>query len=136
MLLEERAQRRGVGIGVLLRDLIHVGLSHDLAAEQARGNRLDSLVGDWEFDMSEMGMGTIILNVYVEGESLWAWPDTSSEPSELGTVEGEPFKFFIEDAEEGRYNIVFLKDENGKYTKCRVTNEGMGMDATGIKAEK
>ncbi len=99
-------------------------------------NKYASLVGDWEFDMSEMGMGTIILNVYVEGESLWAWPDTSSEPSELGTVEGEPFKFFIEDAEEGRYNIVFLKAENGKYTKCRVTNEGMGMDATGIKVEK
>lgn len=99
-------------------------------------NKYVPLVGDYEFDMSDMGMGTIILNVYVEGDSLWAWPDTSSEPSELGIVEGETFKFFIDDADDGRYDVIFLKDESGKYTKCHVKNEGMGLDSIGTKVEK
>ena len=53
LLLEERAQQRGVNVGVLVRDLIHVGLSHDLAAEQARGNGTDSLMGEW--DVGDVG---------------------------------------------------------------------------------
>jgi hypothetical protein len=48
-------------------------------------------------------------------------------------VEGEKYKFFIDDDEEGHYDVIFLKDEGGKYTKCRVVNEGMGLDSTGTK---
>jgi hypothetical protein len=48
MLLEERAQKRGVGVGVFVRELIHVGLSHDLAAERARGADWQSLLGAWD----------------------------------------------------------------------------------------
>ena len=93
------------------------------------------LLGDYEFDLADMGMGVVIMNFYVEGGSLWGWPETSSEPAELTPVEGETFKFFIAD-EEGRYDVIFLKDEEGKYTKCRVVNEDMGLDATGTKVKK
>ncbi len=99
-------------------------------------NKYAVLVGDYEFDLSDLGMGTIMLNVYVEGESLWAWPDSSSEPSELMVVEGKVFTFYIDDANDGRYDVVFLKDESGKYTRCHVKNEGMGLDSTGTRIEK
>ena len=99
-------------------------------------NKYAALVGDYEFDLSDLGMGVIILNVYVEGDTLWAWPDTSGEPSELLVVEGEPFKFFIDDADDGRDDVIFQKDEKGKYTQCRVKNEGMALDSVGTKVEK
>lgn len=94
------------------------------------------LLGDYEFDLADMGMGVMVINVYAEGDSLWVWPETSTEPAELSAVEGEKYKFFIEDPEEGRYEISFLKGEDGKYTKCHVVNEGMGMDTTGTKIKQ
>ena len=94
------------------------------------------LLGDYEFDLADMGMGVVVINVYAEGDSLWVWPETSTEPAELSAVEGEKYKFFIEDPEEGSYEISFLKGEDGKYTKCHVVNEGMGMDTTGTKIKK
>jgi hypothetical protein len=99
-------------------------------------NKYAVLVGDYEFDLSDLGMGKIMLNVYVEGESLWAWPDSSSEPTELMVVEGKVFTFYIDDADDGRYDVIFLKDESGKYTKCHVKNEGMGLDSIGTKVGK
>jgi hypothetical protein len=45
-------------------------------------------------------------------------------------------KFTVEDPDEGTYEVWFLKDEKGKYSKCRVVNEGQGMDVTGTKKEK
>lgn len=104
--------------------------------EQDAKKKYAELVGDYEFDLADLGMGIVIINVYVEGDSLWVWPETSSEPAEMTPVEGETFKFYIEDDEEGRYDVIFLKDEEGKYTKCRVVNENMGLDSTGSKVEK
>jgi hypothetical protein len=50
-------------------------------------------------------------------------------------VEGKDFEFTIEDPDEGTYSIKFLKDDTGKYTKCHLFNETMGMDVTGTKVE-
>lgn len=104
--------------------------------QQDAKTKYAELLGDYEFDLADLGMGIIVMNFYVEGDSLWGWPETSSDPAELIPVEGETFKFYIEDDQEGRYDVVFLKDEQGKYTKCRVVNEGMGLDSTGTKTEK
>jgi hypothetical protein len=104
-----------------------------LAQEGDAKKQYAELLGDYEFDLADLGMGVVIMNFYVEGESLWGWPETSSEPAELHPVEGEKYKFFIEDDQEGRYDVIFLKDEDGKYTKCQVVNEGMGLDSTGTK---
>ncbi len=99
-------------------------------------NKYAALEGDYEFDLADLGMGIVIINIYVEGDSLWVWPETSDEPAEMTAVEGEVFKFFVDDPEEGRYDIIFLKDESGKYSQCRVVSEGMGLDTIGTKVEK
>jgi hypothetical protein len=106
------------------------------AHESANADKYEEIVGDYEFDMSEMGMGALVINIYVEDDELWAWPETSNEPAKLVPVEGEPMKFTVEDSDEGTYYVWFLKDEKGKYTKCRVANEDQGMDVTGTKVEK
>ena len=108
-----------------------------LAAQQSTfAKKYEVVVGDYEFDMSDMGMGVMTINVYVEDDALWAWPETSNEPSKLEPVAGEAMKFTVEDPDEGTYDVWFLKDEKGNYSKCRVANEGQGMDITGTKKQE
>ncbi len=99
-------------------------------------NKYAAIVGDYEFDLVQIGQGIVVVNVYVEGDALWVWPETSSDAAELTAVEGETFKFYVDDDEEGRYELTFIKDEEGMYTKCRVVNESMGLDTTGTKVKK
>jgi hypothetical protein len=107
-----------------------------LAQEGQAKGKYAELIGDYEFDLADLGMGVVVMNVYEEGDSLWVWAETSSEPTEMTPVEGEKYKFTIEDDEEGRYEVSFLKDEEGKYTKCRVVNENMSLDTTGTKIKQ
>ena len=48
MLLEERARQRGLPLGEFVRQLIHLGLSHELATERLRGAEWQSLLGVWD----------------------------------------------------------------------------------------
>jgi hypothetical protein len=123
-----------VGLGLfclIFSPVIQLG-----AQESAFAKKYAVVVGDYEFDMSEMGMGVMTINVYVEDDALWAWPETSNEPAKLEPVAGEAMKFTVEDPDEGTYDVWFLKDEKGNFSQCRVTNEGQGMDVTGTKKEK
>lgn len=94
-----------------------------------------AIIGDYEFDLTDMGMDTITVSFYVEGDALWAWPSTASSAAEMEPVEGKEFEFVVDDPDEGTYEVKFLKDESGQYTKCRVINDMMGMDVTGEKIE-
>jgi len=117
--------------GLILSPVAQLG-----AQESAFAKKHAVVVGDYEFDMADMGMGVMIINVYIEDDALWAWPETSNEPAKLDPVAGEAMKFTVEDPDEGTYNVWFLKDEKGNYNRCRVANEGQGMDVTGTKKEK
>jgi hypothetical protein len=91
------------------------------------------ILGDYSFDMSSQGYGVLKVTFYVENEKLLAITEVSSTPGQMEPAEGKDFEFIIEDPEEGTYSIKFLKDDAGKYTKCHVSNESMGMDVTGEK---
>lgn len=55
MLLEERARRRGLALGEFVRQLIHLGLSHELASERLQGADWQSLLGAWDSaDLDEL----------------------------------------------------------------------------------
>jgi len=95
------------------------------------------IVGDYEFDMTETEMGGVMtVNFYIEDGALWGLPETSAEPAKMEPVEGKEFEFTIEDPDEGTYEIKFIKDESGKYTKCHVKNDTMGFDLIGTKVKK
>lgn len=94
------------------------------------------IVGDYEFDVTEYGMGIVTLKVYVENDVLWSFPDNAYEPAEMMPIEGEEFAFTIDAGEQGVYEMRFLKDESGEHTKCHVINEAMGMDVTGEKIKE
>jgi hypothetical protein len=92
-----------------------------------------AILGDYSFDLTDHGFGVIKVTFYVEADSLLAITEVSSDPGQMEPVEGKDFEFTIEDPEEGTYSIKFSKDESGKYTKCHILNESMGMDVTGEK---
>jgi hypothetical protein len=106
------------------------------AAAQDLEKKYAPIVGDYEFDMSESGMGVMTVQIYVENNALWAWPQDMGDPGEMILVEGEGFVFTIDAGEEGGWRLEFMKDESGKYTKCHAVNELMGTDITGVKIIK
>ena len=104
--------------------------------EQDLAKKYAVLVGDYEFDMTDAGMGIMIVNFYFEDGALWSLPEMSSEPAKMEPVEGKEFEFISEDPDGRTYEIKFVKDESGKYTECHVINEMMGFDLIGIKVKK
>ena len=90
------------------------------------------IVGEYEFNMSEAGMGVMTVQIYVENDALWAWPQDMGDPGEMIPKEGEEFVFTIDD-DMTQWVLTFQKDENGKYTKCHAVNEVQGVDMVGEK---
>ena len=103
------------------------------AAAQDLEKKYAPIVGDYEFDMSDSGMGVMTVQIYVENDVLWAWPQDMGDPGELTPKKGEEFVFTIESGDGSDWTMEFLEDESGKYTKCHAVNEVMGMDITGEK---
>lgn len=103
------------------------------AAAQDLEKTYAPILGDYEFDMGESGMGVMTVKFYVENDALWAWPQDMGDPGEMIPVEDEEFVFTIDEGSEGGWRLEFLKDESGKYTKCHAVNETMGTDITGEK---
>ena len=91
--------------------------------------------GQFQFDLASLGAGTITAKFYVENDALYVQSDTSDSPDQLSPVENEPAKFFIDDPDEGHWDFEFLKDDKGKFSKCRIINTGMGVDTIGEKID-
>lgn len=94
------------------------------------------ILGDYEFDLTDSGMGVVTVKFYVENDELWAWPDNSEEPGLMVPVEGEGFMFTVDAEDQGIYELEFVKDESGEYTKCHVKNEALAMDVIGEKIKE
>jgi hypothetical protein len=91
------------------------------------------ILGDYSFDMTSHGYGVLKVTFYVENEQLCAVTEVGSTPGIMEPVEGKEFEFTVEDPDEGTYQIKFLKDDAGKFTKCHLFNETMGIDVMGEK---
>jgi hypothetical protein len=113
--------------------LVFGAIAFALQTDEELKKKYAPILGSYEFDMTDYGMGVLSVDIYVEYGSLWAFPETSDSAGEMIAVEGKEFEFTIEDPTEGTYEIKFLKDETGKYAKCHVINEFAGMDVVGTK---
>lgn len=91
-----------------------------------------AILGEYEFDLSDMGGVTVIMNFYIEGGALWA-DSGDGRPATMEPVEDKQFEFTAEDFVNGIFEIKFFKDNQGKYTICQVVNTDMGMDIKGSK---
>ena len=103
--------------------------------EKKPADKYAAFCGDYRFDLTSFGAPVITAKVYVENDELYVHTDTSDSPDRLSPVENEPAKFFIDDPDEGHWDFEFLKNDEGKFTKCRIVNSGMGIDAGGEKID-
>jgi hypothetical protein len=86
------------------------------------------ILGSWEVDLSDAGMGMLMVEFYIEDGALWALPEMG-EAGQMIPVTGEEWKFTID----SEWELEFIKDDNGKYHKCIVINEAGGINTTAQK---
>lgn len=120
----------------MLVSLVTVALIAGLASasgiqDKKAADRYAALCGDYRFDLTAYGADMVTARFYVENEEFFVQASTSQNPDLLSAAEGQPLKFFLDDPDEGHWDFEFLKDADGKVTKCRIVNAGMGIDATG-----
>jgi len=101
--------------------------------QKTAADKYAALCGQYRFDLTSYGAPVITAKVYVENDGIYIWADTSDSPDQMSPVENSETKFFLDDPEEGHWDFEFLKDDAGKFTKCRIVNGGLGIDAVGEK---
>jgi len=94
--------------------------------------KYEAIIGEYEFDLSELGGETALMTFYIEEGELWA-DSGDGRPASLNPIEDLEFAFEGEDPEQGRFEFYFLKDDEGHYSKCRVVIESEGLEIFGIK---
>jgi len=99
--------------------------------EKSAAQKFTAYCGEYNFDLTSYGAGLLTAKVYIENDALYMWADRSEPPDILNPVKNSETKFFLDDPEEGHWDIEFLKDDQGKFTKCRIVNPGLGIDAVG-----
>ena len=87
------------------------------------------ILGEYEF---VFGGQASIIRFYIEENALWA-DSGDGRPATLVPVENEEFSFTASDPISGEFEIRFLKDDQGEYTKCRLASASMGLEAEGTK---
>ena len=106
-------------VAVLLLVVSGSVFSQDQTDEELK-KKYEAIIGEYEFDLSELGGETALLRFYVEGGALWA-DSGDGRPASLEPMEDSEFAFSGEDPDEGRY------------TKCRAVIEMLGVEIIGIK---
>lgn len=86
------------------------------------------ILGSWEVDLNDAGMGLLMVEFYIEDGALWALPEMD-DAGLMIPVTGEEWKFTID----SEWELEFIKDDNGKYHKCIVINETGGINTTAKK---
>ncbi len=94
------------------------------------------LCGDYQFDLTDAGAGTLIVKFLERDGSVWFQTASAAEPRRLDPVAGRSNAFTTRDPVEGLYEIEFLEDENSGLSAVRLKNAAMALDVIGTRLEK
>lgn len=112
--------------------LCSFSFSHEMQGADLEKKYAD-IIGKWELNLTDAGMGMLPVEFYVENGAIWVIP-ADDPPLKMVLIEGEEWKFEVDDGD-SIWRLEFMKDENGKYHTCKVINEAAGIDTTGKKVE-
>lgn len=97
--------------------------------------KYSAILGEYEFDLTEFGSDSIVVEFRVDSGSLWA-DSGDGQPTTLEPIGDEPYEFTSDDPESGALEIKFLKDDQGEYTICIIALLDQGVEVTGIKIKQ
>jgi hypothetical protein len=109
---------------------IHAGDGQDTELKK----KYADILGKWELDLTDAGMGLLPVEIYVDNGSFFAIPG-EDPPLRMVRVEGSEWKFDVDDGD-SIWGLEFKKDEKGKYHTCRITNDTEGIDSGGVKIKQ
>ena len=82
--------------------------------DKKAADRYAAYCGQYQFDLSAYGAGTITAKIYVENDELYVLADMDDGPDKMSPAENSETKFFLDDPDEGHWDFEFLKDDKGK----------------------
>ena len=133
--MRKRANNYGVCLVVSVALLLIVLTGSALSQENKDENlkkKYAAILGGYKFDLNDLGQEPQIINFYVDDGHLWI-DSGDGRPSIMEPEEDLELKFGASDPEIGGFVITFLKDDEGKYSQCRIYIEAVDLEITGIK---
>ena len=121
-----RGVNRDAGINAIGRKLPDVETT-EIGLEE----RYADIIGKWELDLRDAGMGLLPVEFYTDGKALWMHPEMD-EPGKMIVLLGEEWTFRVTDSG-SVWVFEFMRDGNGRYHRCRVVNGSAGIDTIGWK---
>ena len=79
------------------------------------------------------GDKTTVMQVYFKDGSLKTIDSGDRTPTKFDPVEGQELRFVHTSPDKGTFQIEFLKDDQGRFTRFRVTNASQKFEATAAK---
>ena len=126
-----KRNRTFIGLLVCLAFLLSIPASSSQAQEKTEGTEklLNEIAGDYEFDYE----GQYIVFVFtVEDGILMGSPDGEAAEA-LNPVDGVEMEFLGYSPDGTEYQFKFLRDDEGKITKCLCTIPAMGLEIEGSR---
>ena len=129
--LERKRWLLCVCLGLAVFVFASVGGAQEGSDEELK-KKYAPILGEYEFDLTDLGGEVIVLKIHVEGGELWG-DSGDGMPITLQEVEGKEFEFTADDPESGALEISFQKNEEGEYIRCLIMLVDMGLEIEGIK---
>lgn len=90
------------------------------------------ILGDYEFDLADMGGDVQTLNFSIIEGALWV-DSGDGDPAECEPVEGLDFEFTAVSSDGQEFEIRFEKDDEGEFSICYINIVAMSIEIVGSK---
>jgi hypothetical protein len=106
---------------------LHAPTVRSFEGDTSPETQLAELCGDYEFDLTDSGLGVVIIRFSAKDGSLWFQTESSAQPRRLETKVGSSNAFTTRDPVEGLYEIEFLPGQSGGFALARFKNDTLGV---------
>jgi hypothetical protein len=101
-------------------------------SDDALTKKYAPILGEYEFDLTDMGGDVQVLTFHVTDGNLWV-DSGDGDPAICEPVEGQDLEFTAESSDGQTFEIRFGKDDEGKVTTCTINIVAMSLEIEGTK---
>ena len=116
-------------VGILMSGMVAVAQE---GSDEALKKKYAPILGDYEFDLTDMGGDVQLLTFRIEEAKLWV-DSGDGDPAVCTPDEGADFEFKAVASDGQEFEIKFAKDDAGEYNTCSINILSMGLEISGTK---